>query len=69
MIGKGQIDVRILDDGTVRAETGDMGGVHHKAADDFLKVLQQLMGGNVQTDKAKHGHHHHHDHDHDHEHN
>jgi hypothetical protein len=68
MPGKGQIDVRVLDDGTVRAETGDMGGVTHQAADNFLKFLATLVGGEVETTKAKHGHAHAHAHDHEHDH-
>lgn len=66
---KGQMEIRVLEDGTIRVETNDMGsGVVHKAADDFLKMVAQLMGGEVDTTKVKQGHHHHHDHGHDHEH-
>lgn len=67
-VPKGTIDVRILADGTVRAETGDMSGVAHKHADDFLKLLAQLLGGPVEETKLDHGHQHHHDHGHDHGH-
>lgn len=67
-VGKGQVDVRILEDGTVRTETGDMSGVSHKAADDFMKLLAELMGGDVVDQKVKQGHVHHHDHEHDHDH-
>jgi hypothetical protein len=66
--GKGQVIVDVLEDGTVRAETGDMSGVSHKAADDFMALLAQLMGGQVTDQKAKQSHHHHHDHAHDHAH-
>jgi hypothetical protein len=57
---KGEIDVQILDDGRLRIETGDMGGVAHKAADDFLKFCEQMMGGAVERAKAEHAHQHHH---------
>lgn len=68
-LGKGQMSVRILADGTVRVETGDMVGVTHQAADAFLKDLAKLLGGVEDITKAEHGHHHHHDHtDHHHHH-
>lgn len=61
-LGKGEIDVEILEDGTVRSETGDMSGVNHKSADDFMKYLATLLGGEVQDTKTKQGHQHTHDH-------
>ena len=65
---KGTIQADILDDGTVRSETGDMGGVTHAAADNFLKLVQQLMGGAVSEAKVAQGHHHTQGHGHDHQH-
>ncbi len=62
--GKGQIDAHVLSDGSVKATTGDMGGPMHKAADDFMKYLQALLGGAVDEHKSDRGHHHHHDHTH-----
>lgn len=69
-LDKGTIDVRILADGTVRVETGDMHGVTHQAADAFLKDVAKLLGGVENVTKAEHGHHQHHDHEdaHDHHH-
>lgn len=61
-LAKGQIDVRVLADGTVRVETGDMSGVAHKSADDFLKLMATLLGGDVEIIKAEHGHQHEHEH-------
>lgn len=60
-LAKGQMDIRILEDGTVRTETSDMAGVSHKAADDFLKVLAELLGGEVTDVKLVKGHSHQHD--------
>lgn len=68
MLGKGEMDIRILEDGTVRAETGDMGGVTHQQADNFLKELARLMGGDVDVGKVKQGHVHVHEHEHTHDH-
>ena len=64
---KETMDVRVLEDGTVRVETGNMGaGVAHKGADDFLKELARLLGGEEEVTKLKHAHGHHHDHAHEH---
>lgn len=69
-LGKGQMGVQVLADGVIRVETGDMGGVAHKAADDFLKELARLMGGDVEVKQVQgvrhthahdHGDHHHHE--------
>ena len=65
---KGTIDVRVLADGQVKAETGDMGGASHMAADNFLKYLATLLGGEVTETKAAEAHHHHHGHTHGHGH-
>jgi hypothetical protein len=62
------MEVEILSDGTVRCETGDMSGPAHKVADDFLKELEKLLGGesskeklrNTHTHDHEHGDHHHH---------
>ena len=56
---KGQIEIVVLEDGTLRIETGDMGsGPTHKTADDFLKMVTQLMGGGVEVAKTLDHHHH-----------
>ncbi len=68
MIPKGHIDIRLLEDGTVRAETGDMAGVTHAAADQFLRELARLLGGAVTETKTRPQHHHHHHDDHAHHH-
>lgn len=65
---KGTIDVKVLGDGQTRAETGDMGGASHMAADNFMKYLATLLGGEVVDTKVQHGHEHHHGHTHGHGH-
>lgn len=67
-IPDGTMDIKILADGTVRAETASMAGPSHKAADDFMKSLAALMGGDMEVLKLKPHQHHHHGDDHDHEH-
>ena len=68
MLGKGEIDITILADGTCRIETGNMAGVKHQAADQFIKELERLMGGDVKIERTKSSHLHAHDHTHGHEH-
>ena len=61
-LNKGEIAIEVLSDGRIKAETGDMGGPNHKAADDFLALVQTLMGGEVTSASTKHNHSHHHTH-------
>lgn len=68
MLGKNQIKIQIEPDGTLKVETGDMGGVNHQSADQLLQELARLMGGAVVSGKVETGHHHHHHHDHSHDH-
>jgi hypothetical protein len=63
---KGTITVDVLPDGTVRVETGDMGGVDHKSADSFMADLALYMGGTPIDTKVEHGHSHTHSHTHGH---
>jgi hypothetical protein len=63
MAGKNEMSIEILPDGQLRIETGDMQGVNHRSADEFLKELQRLMGGDVSTKKAPHAHGHNHSHE------
>jgi hypothetical protein len=63
---KGTMTVEILDDGTVKTETGDMGGVDHKSADQFMADLARYLGGSVAETKIEHGHQHSHSHGHGH---
>lgn len=58
---KGTMTVDILPDGRVRVESGDMGGVQHQSADDFMTGFTRLLGGEVTTEKVEEGHHHHHE--------
>lgn len=70
MANKGEMTITILDDGTIKTETGDMAGPSHKSADDFLKMIARLAGGVVTEEPLQKGHVHTHDghtHSHDNE--
>jgi hypothetical protein len=47
-----QIDVEILPDGRVKLSAGKIGAVDHASADEFVKFLEQKLGGPVQRGKA-----------------
>lgn len=65
MLNKGEMQITVLEDGTIKTETADMSGPSHKAADDFLKMVARLAGGEVTEEKVKHGHVHNHAHEHE----
>jgi len=67
-LNKGQMQITILDDGTIKTETSDMAGPSHKAADDFLKTVAKLAGGAVTETPLKKGHVHSHADGHSHSH-
>jgi len=57
-----QIQVEILDDGTVSITTDAVSGQNHKSADELLDYLAELTGGPVKVKKRK-GHVHRHVHE------
>jgi hypothetical protein len=62
MLPKGTMTIDFLPDGTIKVQTGDMGGVDHQSADEFMAALANYMGGAVVEQKLEHGAHHHHEH-------
>lgn len=46
----------ILEDGELEIETDEISPTVHKNADEFLKFLGELMGGEVKTTKLPHQH-------------
>ena len=67
MADKGRIV--ILADGTIRTEFGRVSGVNHQSAEEFLRGVTVLTGGESTRAKLGHGHAHDHNHAHDHDHN
>jgi hypothetical protein len=60
---KAEMHLTILDDGTISIKTGNLAGEHHASADEFIKLVHQLAGGDRETKSTRdHGHHHHHHH-------
>ena len=48
--------VTILEDGTLRVETGEFGGAQHMTAEKFMQFLAEEMGGNVQRVRRNKAH-------------
>jgi len=57
---KAEMQLTILEDGTISIQTGNMAGEHHASADEFIKLVQQLAGGARDTKSTREHHHHHH---------
>ena len=66
---KDTFKVTVLEDGMLSIDTEEFTPQVHKEADDFVKYLSELMGGDVVVrEKRSHAKHHHHSHDHIHDH-
>ena len=61
---KNEMDIIVLGDGTVRVETGEVGGPEHMAAEKMLAWLAKELGGETTRVRRGHAHHHHHEHVH-----
>ena len=61
---KAEMELTILDDGTISIATGNLAGEHHASADEFIKLVHQLAGGARETKSTREHHHHRHTHQH-----
>ncbi len=50
-----EITVEILDDGRIKTTTPQISAGNHRAADEFLKLVNELMGGQVEEEKISRG--------------
>jgi len=63
-MGEDTINIEILADGTIKAETDKISGPNHLNADNFLKWIAEQAGGEKSrqrrgTHSHSHEHHHH----------
>jgi len=66
---KNRFNIEILEDGTISVDSESFDPTVHKSADDFVRYLGEMMGGEVVVkEKRSHAKHHHHHHDHAHGH-
>jgi len=61
-------EITILEDGTVKVETGSFQGAVHLAADKLMSWIESQMGGETTRKRLGHAHDHDHDHEHGHDH-
>ena len=67
---KNQFKIEILEDGTISVDSDSFDSTVHKSADEFVKMLGEMMGGAVTVkEKRSHAKAHSHDHSHGHLHN
>ena len=63
MKDKDQMNIEVLEDGTIRFDTGAFSGKNHQSAEDFLALVEEMAGGDANRSPkkdAKKAHHHHH---------
>ena len=66
---KNTFKIEVLEDGTISVDTEGFDAAVHKSADDFVKMLGELLGGPVTVkEKRSHAKSHTHTHSHDHTH-
>lgn len=63
---KDEFNIEILEDGQIKFDTGAFSGKNHASAEEFLKMIEEMAGGEVQRTPKKEGKHHHHHHKHAH---
>ena len=63
-----EIQIEVLEDGTIKSTTDPISGANHANAEQFLRQMATLAGGDTtRTRKAGHTHHGAHSHDHSHD--
>ena len=65
-MGHDEIQIELLDDGTIKVTTDAVSMPNHASAEEFLRVMAQLAGGNQERTRQAHAVHHHHEHTHEH---
>lgn len=48
-----QIDIEILDDGTISMKTGTISQKNHMSADEFMEAVHEMGGGERKTEARK----------------
>jgi hypothetical protein len=63
-----KIQIEILADGTIKFTTDPISGPNHVNAEQFLRMVGQLAGGETTRERRKDAHQHQHEHEHEHDH-
>jgi hypothetical protein len=65
MLRQDNLTVEFLPSGQIKVSTDAVSQANHAAAENFLRVLAELSGGEVVRAKKAHGHIHAHQHEHE----
>ena len=57
------LEIEILDDGTIKVTTDQISPANHLSADQFLKFISEMAGGETTKTKNRHAHTHQHTHE------
>lgn len=64
-----EIEIEILEDGTIKISTDKISDANHVNAEQFIRAIAEELGADVTTTRKRTGHtHHHHSHTHKHSH-
>lgn len=63
-----KIQIQILADGTIKIITDQVSMPNHASAEEFLRIMTDMAGGEQKRARKAGGHGHHHGHGHDHVH-
>ena len=58
------LEIEILADGSIKLTTDQISPANHLSADQFLKFISEMAGGEVIKAKNRHAHTYHHAHEH-----
>ena len=65
MFGKSDdIQIEIMEDGTIKSSTYPISGANHANAEQFLRLMATMAGGETTRQRKAGHHHHHHQHEH-----
>lgn len=56
------IEIEVLEDGTIKIITDHVSPANHLSADNFLKMIEELTGGEITKQKNRKAHSHAHQH-------
>jgi hypothetical protein len=62
------MQIEILEDGTIKTTTDPISGANHANAEEFLRFMARMAGGETTRQRRTDAHHHHGEHEHAHDH-
>jgi len=50
-MGNDQLEIEIMEDGTIKTTTGRISAANHKNADEFMAMMARMTGGKTESQK------------------